>query len=114
MAHQGMTSIRMQLQKECSNALRHYIQTLSEGCDLLGEIKEGMITKEKREKIFSHRHEELLARAAYDRTQRQLWRFLSETDKPAPVTRLDESPEPKRNLEERRNQQRAANARRMG
>ncbi|MFL6352342.1 MAG: hypothetical protein ACJ74Z_10910 [Bryobacteraceae bacterium] len=82
-----MTNIRMQLQKECSNALRDYIQILSEGCNLLAEVKEGVITKEKREKIFSHRHQELLTRGAYDRIQRQLWRFLSDTDEPAPVRR---------------------------
>jgi hypothetical protein len=87
---------------------------LCDGCNPLAEVKEGVIKKEKREKIFWHRHHELLARAAYDRIQRQLWRFLSDADEPAPVAHLDGSPEPKRNSKERSNRERQANARRMG
>ena len=89
--------MRRQLQKECSGALRHYMDILSEGCDLLGEIQEGSITEKQKEKLFSNRKQQLVARDMYDGAQRRLWRFLSDA---APPPRFDNAPEPKRNSKE--------------
>jgi hypothetical protein len=97
MPPQRMTNMRRQLQKECSSTLRHYMDILSEGCDLLGEIQEGSIPEEQKEKIFSNRRQELLAQQVYSRAQRRLWRFLSDA---APPPRLDNAPEPKRSSKE--------------
>jgi hypothetical protein len=80
MASPGMTPIRRQLQKECSRALQNYARIMQEGCDLLGEVKEGVIPDDQREKIFAHRKQELLAYAAYIRVQRRLWTLLSDSD----------------------------------
>jgi hypothetical protein len=97
MPPQRMTNMRRQLQKECSSTLRHYMDILSEGCDLLGEIQEGSIPEEQKEKIFSNRRQELLAQQVYSRAQRRLWRFLSDA---APPPRLENTPEPKRSSRE--------------
>ena len=77
----AMTHTREQLQKECSRALQCYIRIIKEGCDLLGQVKEGAIPENKRDKIFSHRKQELLAYAAYTRAQRRLWNFLSNSER---------------------------------
>jgi hypothetical protein len=93
MASERMTNTRRQLQKECSRALRTYIQVIQEGCDLLGQIKEGLIPEDKREVIFSHRKQELWAYAAYTRARRRLWRFLSDSE--PPLARMDATPQRK-------------------
>jgi hypothetical protein len=96
MAPPSMTSTRRQLQKECSGALRHYMDILSEGCDMLGEIEEGSITEKQKERIFSNRKQQLLAHDTYDGAQARLWRFLRDVAPP----RFDNAPEPKRNSKE--------------
>jgi hypothetical protein len=53
---------------------------MQEGCDLLGEVKEGLIPDDQRQKIFSNRKQELLAYAAYTRAQTLLWTLLSHSD----------------------------------
>jgi hypothetical protein len=93
MASERMTNMRRQLQKECSRALGTYIQVIQEGCDLLGQIKEGLIPEDKREVIFSHRKQELWAYAAYTRARRRLWRFLSDSE--PPLARMDGTPQRK-------------------
>ncbi len=103
MVSQDMPNTRRQLQKECSNALRHYVQILLESGDLLGEVEEGSITADKREKIFSHRKQQLLAHDAYEKAQRLLWRFLSDSD-PGPAC-LDDAHQRKRNSIERSSRQ---------
>jgi hypothetical protein len=80
MASENNTNTRRQLQKECSRALRHYVRVILEGCDLLGEVKEGLIPGDKRSKIFAHRKEELWAYATYTRARRRLWAVLSDSD----------------------------------
>jgi hypothetical protein len=112
MAPQDMTNTRRQLQKECSIALRRYMNILADGCDLLGDVQEGSLTEEQREKIFSNRKEQLLAHDAYDRAQRQLWRFLSDAE--PPLARLDDSPQPKRNSSERSSRDRREKDKRIG
>ena len=84
MASRVLTHTRRQLQKECSRALRSYVRLLQEGCELLGQVKEGLITESKRDKIFSHRKEELLAHAAYTKARRRLWSFLADSDPHGP------------------------------
>jgi hypothetical protein len=56
------------------------VRTLEEGCYLLGQIKEGLITENKRDKIFSHRKQELFAYAAYTKARRRLWTLLSDSE----------------------------------
>jgi hypothetical protein len=90
MASPDMTPIRRQLQKECSRALGYYARILQEGCELLGEVKEGLIPDDQREKIFAHRKQELIAYAAYTRAQRRLWTLLSDSD--PRLTRLPDVP----------------------
>jgi hypothetical protein len=92
----GRSAIRTsQLPESAANQLkgctsvRHYMDILSEGCDLLGEIQEGSIPEEQKEKIFSNRRQELLAQQVYSRAQRRLWRLLSDA---APLPRLDNAP----------------------
>jgi hypothetical protein len=75
-----MANTQKQLQKECSRALQYYARIMQEGCDLLGEVTEGLIPEEKREKIFAHRKQELLAYAAYIRSQTRLWSLLTDSD----------------------------------
>jgi hypothetical protein len=111
MAPQGMTNMRRQLQKGCSDTLHRYMSILSEGCDLLRDLQEDSLTEEQREKIFSNRKEQLLAHDAYDRAQRQLWRFLSDAELPA---HLDNSPQPKRNSSERSSRERREKDKRIG
>jgi hypothetical protein len=53
---------------------------MREGCDLLGESKEGLIPEDQRKKIFAHRKRELLAYTAYTRTQTRLWSLLTDSD----------------------------------
>jgi hypothetical protein len=53
---------------------------MQEGCDLLGEVKQGLIPDDQRQKIFSNRKQELLAYAAYTRAQTLLWTLLSHSD----------------------------------
>ncbi len=72
-----MTYVRTQLLEECSRAMRNYVRVVQEGCELLGEVKEGLIPKNTRDKIFSHRRQELLAHAGYTRARKRLWSFLS-------------------------------------
>jgi hypothetical protein len=68
----------------------NYVRIVEEGCDLLGEIKEGFIPEDKRDKIFAHRKEELLAHAAYTTARKRLWKFLSDS---APrLARMNEVP----------------------
>jgi hypothetical protein len=80
MAPPVMTNTRRQLQKECSRALRCYVRLLEEGCYLLAQIKEGLITENKRDKIFSHRKQELSAYAAYTKARRRLWSLLTDSE----------------------------------
>jgi hypothetical protein len=75
-----MAHVRTQLQEECSRAKRNYVRVVQEGCELLGEVKEGLIPKNTRDKIFSHRKQELLAHAAYTRARTRLWSFLSDSE----------------------------------
>jgi hypothetical protein len=74
-----LTHTRRQLQLECSKTLRCYVRRLQDGCDLLGQVKQGLITERKRHKIFSHRKRELLAHAAYTQARRRLWSFLTDS-----------------------------------
>src|SRR5438105_687107 len=78
MASPGMTNTRRQLQRECSRALQYYVRIMQEGCDLLGELKQGLIPDYQRQKIFSNRKQEMLAFAAYTRAQTLLWTLLSD------------------------------------
>jgi hypothetical protein len=112
MRSQDMTNTRRQLQKECSTALQHYIQILSDGCDLLGEVKEGLITENKREQILSHRKQQLLAHDAYEKAQRRLWRLLSDSD--PRLDNLTDTPQPKRNSRERSSREPQKDDRRTG
>jgi hypothetical protein len=67
--------------------MRNYVRLVEEGCELLGEVKQGVIPERKRDKIFLHRQEELLAHAAYTRARKQLWSFLNNsTPRPAVST----------------------------
>jgi hypothetical protein len=75
----GMTHVRTQLQNECSRAMRDYVRLIQEGCQLLGEVKEGLIPEIGRDKIFAHRKQEVLAHAAYTRARKQLWSFLNDS-----------------------------------
>jgi hypothetical protein len=77
MASTGMAHVRTQLQKECSRAMRNYVRLVAEGCELLGEVRQGVIPEKNRNRIFSHRKDELLAHAAYTRARKQLWTFLN-------------------------------------
>ena len=82
-----MAHVRTQLQKECSRAMQNYVRLVEEGCELLSEVKEGVIPEKKRDKIFSNRKQELLAHAAYTRARKQLWSFLNgSTLRSAPFT----------------------------
>jgi hypothetical protein len=80
MPSESKTHTRKQLQNECSRALHNYVRVIVEGCELLGEVKEGLISDDKRDKIFSHRKQELWAYASCTRARRRLWRFLSDSD----------------------------------
>jgi hypothetical protein len=72
--------MRRQLHKECSRALQYYSLIMQEGCDLLGETREGLIPEDQREEILRHRKQELLAYAAYIRAQKRLWSLLTDSD----------------------------------
>ncbi|MFL6353770.1 MAG: hypothetical protein ACJ74Z_18240 [Bryobacteraceae bacterium] len=100
MASQGMTYTRRQLQIECSRASRRFVQIVQKGCDLLGELKEGVIPEAARDKIFSNRKQEGLAYATYTRAQRRLWRFLTDSE---PEDRVDDIPPRKKPSNKRHN-----------
>jgi len=72
---------------------------MHEGCALLGEVKEGLIPDDQREKIFTHRKQELLAYAAYTSTQRRLWTVLIDSD--PRLASLADTLQPKRSSRER-------------
>jgi hypothetical protein len=80
MARRVMTNTRRHLQDECSRTLQCYVRLLQEGCYLLGQIKEGLITENERDKIFSHRKQELSAYAAYTKARRRLWSLLTDSE----------------------------------
>jgi hypothetical protein len=93
MAPQGMAHTRMQLQMECSRAMQRYVQLVQKGCDVLGQLKDGVMLEDARDKIFSNRKQEALAYAAYTQAQRRLLRFLSDSD---PQLRVDDTPQRKK------------------
>jgi hypothetical protein len=61
-------------------ALQYYVHLINEGCELLAQIREGPISENKQNEIFSHRGKELLAYAVYTRAQRRLWKFLNDSE----------------------------------
>jgi hypothetical protein len=80
MLPRNVVHTRRQLQLECSKTLRCYVRRLQDGCDLLGQVKEGVITQSKRHVIFAHRKRELLAQAAYTKARKRLWSFLTDSE----------------------------------
>jgi hypothetical protein len=74
-----MKHTRSQLQKECSRALQCYVRLLQEGCDLLGQVKQGFIAENQRDEIFLHRKQEVCAHIAYTKARKRLWSFLTDT-----------------------------------
>jgi hypothetical protein len=74
-----MEHTRNQLQKECSRALQAYVRLLKHGCDLLGQVKEGLIADNERDEIFWHRKQEVCAHIAYTKARKRLWSFLTDT-----------------------------------
>jgi hypothetical protein len=69
-----------QLQEECSRALGYYVRLLEQGCDLLGQVKEGPIADNQRDEIFLHRKQETCAHIAYTKARKRLWSFLTNSD----------------------------------
>jgi hypothetical protein len=75
-----MDYTRAQLLRECANATRKYVRLIEEGCDLLGEIRGGLISEDKRKRILANRKEIAMAHIAYTRARKRLWRFLADSD----------------------------------
>ena len=80
MASRGMAYTRAQLLKECAKATRNYVRLVEQSCDLLGEIKDGLISEDKRHRILASHKEIAVAHIAYTKAQKRLWRFLADSD----------------------------------
>jgi hypothetical protein len=83
MPSRDMPNVLEELHKECSRALEYYIRVVRQSCELLGEIKEPVLTNNMRDKIFSQRKEEVAAYTTFMVVRRRLWRFLSDGSTPA-------------------------------
>jgi hypothetical protein len=80
MASQGMAHTRAHLLKECAKATRDYVRLVEEGCDLLENIRGGLISENERNRILANREEMEVAHIAYIKARKRLWRFLADSD----------------------------------
>jgi hypothetical protein len=80
-----MKHTRSELQKDCLRTLQCYVRILQQGCDLLCQVKEGFISEDQRDEIFSHRKQEVCAHCAYTNARKRLWSFLTASESGDPM-----------------------------
>src|SRR5438046_7905383 len=89
MASRSRVYTQAELEKQYEKAMRSYVRLVEQDCDLVREIKHGLISEQKRQKICDHRVEEMLAHNVYIKARRRLWRFLDDWDSSWPEREKD-------------------------